>query len=105
MLHGHAWRIDLTIGGRSSSGDIEGREQQHDRPHLERRRPHRVRRDAWQPRRTDLRLDEDGRTECITLYLGDSRESVQGFAGEDDRLVEREHTVKHYEIVYSVEPD
>jgi hypothetical protein len=30
---------------------------------------------------------------------------VQGFAGEDDRLAEREHTVKHYEIVYSVEPD
>jgi heme-degrading monooxygenase HmoA len=62
-----------------------------------------------------LRRDEDGRTEFITFSLWDSRESIQGFAGgdiekavfypEDDRfLVEREHTVKHYEVVHSVEP-
>jgi heme-degrading monooxygenase HmoA len=62
-----------------------------------------------------LRRDEDGRTEFITFSLWDSREAIQGFAGEDiekgvfypedDRyLIEREDTVKHYEVVDSVEP-
>jgi heme-degrading monooxygenase HmoA len=62
-----------------------------------------------------LRRDEDGRSEFITLSFWDSREAIQGFAGqdiekavfypEDDRyLIEREPTVKHYEIVRSVEP-
>lgn len=62
-----------------------------------------------------LRRDEDGRTEFITFSLWDSREVIQGFAGEDIEkavfypederyLLERENTVKHYEVVYSVEP-
>jgi heme-degrading monooxygenase HmoA len=62
-----------------------------------------------------LRRDEDGRTEFITFSLWDSREAIKGFAGEDiekgvfypedDRyLIEREDTVKHYEVVHSVEP-
>jgi heme-degrading monooxygenase HmoA len=62
-----------------------------------------------------LRRDEEGRTEFITLSFWDSREAIQGFAGddieksvlypEDERyLIEREPTVKHYEVVDSVEP-
>ena len=57
-----------------------------------------------------LRRDEGDRTEFITLSFWDSRDSVRGFAGddieravfypEDDRfLVEREETVRHYDIV------
>jgi heme-degrading monooxygenase HmoA len=56
-----------------------------------------------------LRDVEDGRTEIITLSFWTSREVIAGFAGadisravfypEDDRyLVEREHTVTHYEV-------
>jgi heme-degrading monooxygenase HmoA len=62
-----------------------------------------------------LRRDENGRTEFITFSLWDSREAIQRFAGEDiekgvfypedDRyLIEREDTVKHYDVVDSVEP-
>jgi heme-degrading monooxygenase HmoA len=62
-----------------------------------------------------LRRDEDGRTEFITLSLWDSREAIEAFAGEDIEkavlypederyLIESEDTVKHYEVVQSVEP-
>ena len=62
-----------------------------------------------------LRRDEDGRTEFITLSFWDSREAIQGFAGEDIEravlypederyLIERDPTVKHYEVVQSIEP-
>jgi heme-degrading monooxygenase HmoA len=55
------------------------------------------------------RDQDDGRTEIVTLSFWNSREVVQGFAGEDisravfypedDRyLVEREVTVTHYEV-------
>jgi heme-degrading monooxygenase HmoA len=57
-----------------------------------------------------LRRDEGDRTEFITLSFWESRDAIRGFAGddieravfypEDDRyLVEREETVKHYDIV------
>jgi heme-degrading monooxygenase HmoA len=62
-----------------------------------------------------LRRDEDGRTEFITLSFWDSREAIERFAGqdiekavlypEDERyLIERDPTVKHYEVVQSIEP-
>jgi heme-degrading monooxygenase HmoA len=62
-----------------------------------------------------LRRDEDGRTEFITLSFWDSREAIQRFAGEDIEkavlypederyLIERDPTVKHYEVVQSIEP-
>jgi heme-degrading monooxygenase HmoA len=62
-----------------------------------------------------LRRDEDGRTEFITFSLWDSREAIEAFAGEDIEkavlypederyLIESEDTVKHYEVVQSVEP-
>jgi heme-degrading monooxygenase HmoA len=62
-----------------------------------------------------LRRDEDGRTEFITLSFWDSREAIQAFAGEDIEkavlypederyLIEREDTVKHYDVVQSVQP-
>ena len=57
-----------------------------------------------------LRRDDDDRSEIITFTLWDSMDAVRGFAGddperavyypEDDRfLIEREDTVKHYEVV------
>jgi heme-degrading monooxygenase HmoA len=57
-----------------------------------------------------LRRDEGERTEFVTLSFWDTLDAVKGFAGEDyaravyypedDRyLVEREDTVKHFEIV------
>ena len=64
-------------------------------------------RGAWM-----LRRDEGDRTEFVTLSFWDTRAAIAGFAGEDieravfypedDRyLVEREETVRHYEIVRS----
>jgi heme-degrading monooxygenase HmoA len=61
-------------------------------------------RGAWM-----LRRDEGERTEVITFSLWDSLDAIRGFAGEDveaavyypedDRyLVERDLTVKHYEV-------
>ncbi len=52
---------------------------------------------------------DDGRTEVLTLSWWDSRDSIRAFAGddieaavfypEDDRyLVDRETTVRHYEV-------
>jgi heme-degrading monooxygenase HmoA len=57
-----------------------------------------------------LRRDDGDRAEIITFSLWDSRESIKAFAGddidqavfypEDDRyLVERDETVRHYEVV------
>ena len=57
-----------------------------------------------------LRRDEAGRTEFVTFTLWESLEAIRGFAGEDveravyypedDRyLIERDLTVKHYEVV------
>ena len=57
-----------------------------------------------------LRRDEAGRTEFVTVTLWESLEAIRGFAGEDveravyypedDRyLIERDLTVKHYEVV------
>lgn len=57
-----------------------------------------------------LRRDDGDRSEIITFSLWDSRDSVRAFAGEnidqavfypeDDRfLIERDLTVRHYEIV------
>lgn len=57
-----------------------------------------------------LRLDEAARTEFVTFTLWDSLEAIRGFAGddpekavyypEDDRyLIERDLTVKHYDVV------
>jgi heme-degrading monooxygenase HmoA len=55
-----------------------------------------------------LRRDEGDRTEFVTLTFWESLEDVKGFAGdveravfypEDDRfLVDREETVKHWEL-------
>ena len=64
-------------------------------------------RGAWM-----LRRDEGERTEFVTLSFWESREAIRGFAGddieaavfypEDDRfLVERDETVRHYDIVRS----
>jgi heme-degrading monooxygenase HmoA len=61
-------------------------------------------RGAWM-----LRRDDGERTEVITFSFWDSLEAIRGFAGEavetavfypeDDRfLVERDLTVKHYEV-------
>lgn len=52
---------------------------------------------------------EDDRAEIITLSFWESRKAIEGFAGqdiekavfypEDDRyLIERDHTVRHYEV-------
>jgi heme-degrading monooxygenase HmoA len=57
-----------------------------------------------------LRRDDGDRSEIITFSLWDSRDSIQAFAGEDieqavfypedDRfLIERDLTVRHYEVV------
>jgi heme-degrading monooxygenase HmoA len=57
-----------------------------------------------------LRRDDDDRSEIITFSLWDSRDSIKAFAGEDieqavfypedDRfLIERDATVRHYEVV------
>lgn len=62
-------------------------------------------RGAWM-----LRRDDGDRSEIITFSLWDSRESIRAFAGEDidqavfypedDRfLIERDLSVRHYEIV------
>jgi heme-degrading monooxygenase HmoA len=67
-------------------------------------------RGAWM-----LRRDEGERTEFITFSLWESLDAIRGFAGddietavyypEDERyLIEREDTVKHYEIVDEVQP-
>jgi heme-degrading monooxygenase HmoA len=56
-----------------------------------------------------LRRDDGDRTEFITFSLWESVEAVKGFAGEDYEaavyypederfLIEREDTVKHYEV-------
>jgi heme-degrading monooxygenase HmoA len=61
-----------------------------------------------------LRRDDGALTEFVTYTLWDSLEAIRGFAGddveaavyypEDDRyLVERDLTVKHYELVDSAE--
>ena len=65
-------------------------------------------RGAWM-----LRRDEGERTEFLTFSLWDSRDAIRAFAGEDieaavyypedDRyLIERDDTVKHYEVVDGV---
>jgi heme-degrading monooxygenase HmoA len=57
-----------------------------------------------------LRRDDGDRSEIITFSLWDSRDSIRAFAGddidqavfypEDDRyLIERDRTVRHYEVV------
>jgi heme-degrading monooxygenase HmoA len=57
-----------------------------------------------------LRRDDGDRSEIITFSLWDSRDSIRAFAGEDieqavfypedDRfLIERDVTVRHYEVV------
>ena len=67
-------------------------------------------RGAWM-----LRRDEGDRTEFITYSLWESLDAIRGFAGddietavyypEDERyMIEREDTVKHYEIVDEVQP-
>lgn len=67
-------------------------------------------RGAWM-----LRRDEDDRTEFLTFTLWDSVDAVKAFAGddietavyypEDERyLIERELTVKHYDVADSAEP-
>ena len=68
-------------------------------------------RGAWM-----LRREEGGRTEFLTVSLWDDVEAIKGFAGEeheiavyypeDDRfLIERDDTVRHYEVVHSAEPE
>jgi heme-degrading monooxygenase HmoA len=65
-------------------------------------------RGAWM-----LRRDEGERTEFITYSLWESYDAIRGFAGEDIEvavyypederyLIEREDTVRHYEIVDEV---
>jgi heme-degrading monooxygenase HmoA len=67
-------------------------------------------RGAWM-----LRRDEGERTEFLTFSLWDSRDAIRAFAGddietavyypEDERyLVERDETVRHYDVVDHVEP-
>jgi heme-degrading monooxygenase HmoA len=62
-----------------------------------------------------LRRDEGDRTEFLTFSLWESRDSIRAFAGddietavyypEDERyLVERDDTVRHYEVVDEVSP-
>jgi heme-degrading monooxygenase HmoA len=62
-----------------------------------------------------LHRPDGEREEFLTISLWESLDVIRAFAGddiekavfypEDDRfLVEREHTVKHYEVVHSVEP-
>ena len=57
-----------------------------------------------------LRRDDGDRSEIVTFSLWDSHDSIRAFAGddmdqavfypEDDRfLVERDRTVRHYEVV------
>jgi heme-degrading monooxygenase HmoA len=57
-----------------------------------------------------LRRDDGDRSEIITFSLWDSRDSIRAFAGEDieqavfypedDRfLIERDVTVRHFEVV------
>ena len=57
-----------------------------------------------------LRRDDGDRSEIITFSLWDSRDSIRAFAGEDieqavfypddDRfLIERDPSVRHYEVV------
>jgi heme-degrading monooxygenase HmoA len=64
-------------------------------------------RGAW-----TLRRDDGDRTEFVTFTFWDSLDSIRAFAGEDvekavfypedDRyLIEREQTVKHYEVADS----
>jgi heme-degrading monooxygenase HmoA len=64
-------------------------------------------RGAWM-----LRRDEDGRTEFLTFSLWESLDAIREFAGDDieaavyypddDRyLIERDATVKHYEVTDS----
>jgi heme-degrading monooxygenase HmoA len=68
-------------------------------------------RGAWM-----LRRDDGDLTEFVTFSLWDSLEAIRGFAGddietavyypEDDRyLVERELTVKHYEVADTAGPE
>jgi heme-degrading monooxygenase HmoA len=62
-----------------------------------------------------LRRDDGDRTEFLTFTFWDSLDSIRGFAGddvetavyypEDDRyLIERDRTVKHYEVADSATP-
>jgi heme-degrading monooxygenase HmoA len=62
-------------------------------------------RGAWM-----LRRDDEGRTEFLTFSLWESVEAIRAFAGddieaavyypEDERfLIERDDTVKHYDVV------
>jgi heme-degrading monooxygenase HmoA len=57
-----------------------------------------------------LRRDDEDRSELVTSSLWDSLDSIRAFAGddidqavfypEDDRfLIERDRTVRHYEVV------
>ena len=56
-----------------------------------------------------LRRDEDGRSEFITFSLGESREAIQAFAGEDieaavyypedERFLIDRGGITHYEVV------
>lgn len=67
-------------------------------------------RGAWM-----LRRDEAERTEFMTFSLWDSLEAIRAFAGEDIEaavyypederyLIERDATVRHYEVVDHVQP-
>jgi len=62
-----------------------------------------------------LRRDDGERTEFLTFSLWESRDSIRAFAGddietavyypEDERyLIERDDTVRHYEVVDEVRP-
>lgn len=65
-------------------------------------------RGAWM-----LRRDEDGRTEFLTYSLWESVDAIRAFAGEDIEaavyypederfLIERDATVRHYEVAGEV---
>ncbi len=62
-----------------------------------------------------LRRDSEGRSEFVTFSLWENREAIVAFAGsdierasyypEDERfLIEKEDTVKHFEIVAEIPP-
>lgn len=66
-------------------------------------------------RTVTLRRTDDTRAEFVVISLWDSIDAIHAFAGpdveravfypEDDRfLVEREHRVAHFDVVYDSEP-
>jgi heme-degrading monooxygenase HmoA len=76
-----------------------------DRPHLERSRAHRGRRRVRLLHREFLTFSLWESVDAIRAFAGDDIETAVYYPDDDRYLIERDATVRHYEVVDSAGAD